>query len=93
VSQNQPRTYMDGLDAWVQLAASILVGFGIGWWLDRHFRTETPWWTMGFVLLGSIAGMRSIFRMARRMEAEDTKHPFFGPDDEEPHGDGTDHKR
>jgi F0F1-type ATP synthase assembly protein I len=72
-----------GFDAWIQLAGAILIGAAIGWWLDRHFGLETPWCTIAFVLLGTVAGMRSIFELARRMEAEDLQSPYADPPTQE----------
>ncbi len=76
MGDRRPPPGLQGLDAWVQLAASIGIGFAIGWWLDRHFGLEPPWCTVAFVALGTVAGMRTIFEMARRMEAEDRHSPF-----------------
>ncbi|MBI4249960.1 MAG: AtpZ/AtpI family protein [Elusimicrobia bacterium] len=38
--------------AGTQLAASVLTGFLVGWWLDRRFKS-TPW----LLLAGSAAGL------------------------------------
>lgn len=80
--------FAHGFDAWVQLAGAILIGAAIGWWLDRHFGLEPPWCTIAGVLLGTVAGMRSIFELARRMEAEDRHSPYADPpagkDEEKP---------
>jgi len=38
------------------------IGFFIGQWLDKHFRTE-PWLTLVFTLFGVAAGFRSVIRL------------------------------
>lgn len=50
--------------AWA-FPAAIVLGFGIGWWLDKHVHTW-PWLTIAFSALGAIAGFVQLFRLAGR---------------------------
>jgi F0F1-type ATP synthase assembly protein I len=45
--------------------ASILVGFAIGYFLDKWLKTS-PWLTMGFILYGILAGFYNLFSLTRR---------------------------
>jgi F0F1-type ATP synthase assembly protein I len=44
--------------------ASIGVGIGLGWWLDKHFRTS-PWLIIVFGALGAIGGFVQLFRLVK----------------------------
>lgn len=41
--------------------AAVLIGGGIGYWLDARLHT-VPWFALGFGLLGFLAGIREILR-------------------------------
>lgn len=45
------------------MAASVLVGYLSGSWLDKHFGTE-PWLTLVMFLLGIAAGFKSLYDLA-----------------------------
>jgi len=45
--------------------AAIVLGVGLGWWLDKHFRTS-PWLTIIFGACGVIAAFINLFRLAAR---------------------------
>jgi ATP synthase protein I len=52
------------------IALSIVIGLGLGYWLDKKFDTS-PWLTLIFLGLGVIAGFRNIYlalQRARRLE-------------------------
>jgi ATP synthase protein I len=52
------------------IALSIVIGLGIGYWVDKKFET-TPWFTLVFLGLGVIAGFRNIYlalQRARRLK-------------------------
>lgn len=65
---------VEGMNLGFCLAACILVGFGIGWLLDRKLGFETPWFTIALTLVGFGAGMREAVaigdRLNRRSERE-----------------------
>jgi len=48
------------------MAACVLVGYGIGWLIDRKVGGDTPWFTFVFVILGMLAGLREAVRAAGR---------------------------
>jgi len=47
------------------IALSIVIGLGIGYWLDTKFETS-PWFTLIFLGLGVIAGFRNIYLALER---------------------------
>jgi ATP synthase protein I len=47
----------------IQFAASVLVGLGLGWFLDRVFHTS-PWLLLAGIILGIAGGGYSVVRMA-----------------------------
>ena len=53
----------------VELLAGILVGAGLGWFLDRLLGTQ-PWFLLALLVLGIVAGLVNTIRAAQRMSAE-----------------------
>jgi len=53
----------------IEMAATLAVGAGIGWFLDRWLDTS-PWLLIVFLLLGIGAGLSNAFRLARRYSDE-----------------------
>ncbi|TMC50065.1 MAG: hypothetical protein E6J20_17590 [Chloroflexi bacterium] len=49
----------------LQLAASVLVGLGLGYLADRVFHTS-PWFLLAGLLLGVVAGGYSVVRMVMK---------------------------
>ena len=47
------------------VALAILIGLGIGYWLDGRYDTS-PWFTLIFLGLGVIAGFRNIYLAMKR---------------------------
>lgn len=45
-----------------QMIAIIVVGTGIGMWLDNKYETETPWYTLGLALLSVFAALYTTLR-------------------------------
>ena len=56
----------------IEMAATLVVGGGIGWFLDRWLDT-TPGLLIIFLFLGIGAGLSNAFRLARRYTAEVTR--------------------
>jgi len=54
-----------GLGAPYMMLASVLLGVGIGYALDRHFLTS-PRWTAGLGMLGIVVGIYHAVREASR---------------------------
>jgi len=44
------------------LPCAMLIGWGAGWWVDDHFHSH--WATLAGLVLGLVAGMVSVVRMA-----------------------------
>ena len=51
-----------GLRVGVEMVAALVVGVGIGWYLDRWAQTS-PLFLVIFVLLGGAAGVANVWRM------------------------------
>lgn len=51
------------LSASFTMAASVLIGYFSGSWLDKYFGTE-PWLTLIMFLLGVAAGFKSLYDLA-----------------------------
>ena len=49
----------------LELALSMLVGFFIGFGLDRFFQTS-PWLTLACFFFGLAAGVRTLYRFCQR---------------------------
>ena len=56
----------------IEMAATLAVGGGIGWFLDRWLDTS-PWLLIVFLLLGIGAGLSNAFRLAKRYSEELTR--------------------
>ncbi len=52
------------------LAGPIIVGALVGYWLDARFSTS-PTWTVILVLLGTVAGLVQLIRIASRLSREE----------------------
>ena len=52
-----------------ELIVGVVVGGGIGWFVDRQLGT-TPWLLILFLILGFAAGLSNVIRTARRMQAQ-----------------------
>ena len=53
----------------VELVAGLVIGGGIGWFLDRWFGTS-PFLLLLFFFLGAAAGIVSVFRTARELQRQ-----------------------
>lgn len=45
-----------------QMLATIGLSAWAGIWLDRHFQTKTPWWTIGLMLFGVLVALWQVIR-------------------------------
>ena len=54
----------------IEMGLAVGLGFVIGNWLDGQFDTQ-PYLTLTFILFGTVAGFRSLYRLTRRAIAED----------------------
>jgi ATP synthase protein I len=51
-----------GFRAGVEIVSALIVGIGIGWFLDRWLGTF-PWLFLVFFVLGSAAGVMNVYRL------------------------------
>lgn len=54
----------------IQLVISTFVGFAIGYFLDKIFKTS-PWLTIVFLIIGIISGFHELLRVARKQNRHD----------------------
>jgi ATP synthase protein I len=66
-----------------ELAMAIVVGYLGGRWLDEAFETEPILQYIG-LLLGIVAGFRSLFSLARSAQAASEENQAPEPDDQDP---------
>ncbi len=53
----------------LEMGISVVIGLMIGNWLDGVLDTA-PWMALSWVVFGSIAGFRSLYRLAKKVERE-----------------------
>jgi F0F1-type ATP synthase assembly protein I len=53
----------------LELGVSVLISLLIGMWMDRELGTE-PWFMLGWLVIGFIAGFRGVLRAVRRADRE-----------------------
>lgn len=62
-----------------EMVATLVVGFGIGWFLDSWLGTK-PWLLLLFLVLGLAAGLLNAYRTAMRVQnAVDKEDEKSGP--------------
>ncbi|MFY7889863.1 MAG: AtpZ/AtpI family protein [Spirosomataceae bacterium] len=57
MEDKSPNKYMRYIGAGMQMLITIFAGVMIGRWLDGHFQTTTPWYSIGCSLLFIFAAM------------------------------------
>ena len=70
--QDRPllRQLIDASSVGLQLVISTFVGFAIGYFLDRFFKTS-PWLTIIFLIIGIVAWFLELLRIARKQNGPD----------------------
>ncbi len=53
----------------LEMAISVVIGMAIGWWLDTKLGTA-PWLMVVWIGFGFAAGIRSLWRSAKKAEKE-----------------------
>jgi len=69
------KQYLNGMwkDLWYysslsfSIALSIMIGVGIGYWLDTSYDTGPAWTLIGLVI-GTLAGFRNIYMAMKRAQ-------------------------
>ena len=64
--------YLSNASIGIEMGAALVVGMGIGWFLDRTFGTK-PWCLVIFTAFGIVAGFRNMIVAARKAAAEEDK--------------------
>lgn len=64
--------YLSSASIGIEMGAALVVGMGIGWFLDRTFETR-PWFLAIFTGLGIFAGFRNVLRAARKAADEENQ--------------------
>lgn len=64
--------YLSSASIGIEMGAALVVGMGIGWFLDRTFKTE-PWCLVIFTAFGIVAGFRNMIVAARKAAAEEER--------------------
>lgn len=72
---NRMRKYLRLSTVGLELGLSVLIGLFVGQYLDEWLGTE-PWLLLLFLILGMVAGFRSIFRLLRDLNARKDNEPF-----------------
>lgn len=68
--------YSQAQHAWrmvIELVTGLLIGFGIGLGLDVLFGTK-PWLMIVFILLGFVAGVKTMIRSAQELQRQAEAH-------------------
>jgi F0F1-type ATP synthase assembly protein I len=58
----------------IELAVAVIGCLLLGAWADRRFGTD-PWLALAGLLVGSLAGFRSLWRAAQASAADDDEPP------------------
>ena len=56
----------------LEMGLSVAIGVTIGYYLDRFFNTS-PWLTLIFLILGSVAGFRRLFSLLKDLDKNGRK--------------------
>ena len=64
--------YLSSASIGIEMGAALVVGMGIGWFLDRTFKTE-PWCLVIFTGFGIVAGFRNMIVAARKAAADEDR--------------------
>jgi ATP synthase protein I len=51
----------------INMVATTMVGFALGYWVVDKYLGTFPWFTAIFLLLGIITGFKYLFKIAKRM--------------------------
>ena len=56
----------------LEMGFSVAIGAAIGYFLDKYFQTS-PWLMLIFLILGVVAGFRSLFSLLKDIDKEERK--------------------
>ena len=86
---NRGGAYGQAFKMATELVAGVIVGGGIGWFLDGVFGTR-PWLLIVFFFLGFAGGMLNLVRSAQRLQREMEPAQRAAPSMRDDDGDETD---
>ena len=69
--QASTSSFAEGMRLSLEMVAAVVVGGGIGWFLDGWLDTK-PLFLLIFLALGLIAGIRSVYRTANRLSMKNS---------------------
>jgi ATP synthase protein I len=75
MQQDRKKLYKKGLRysaVGLEMGFSVAIGVGIGYGLDRYFHTK-PWLTLIFLILGVVAGFRSLFSLMKDIDKDERR--------------------
>ena len=64
--------YLSAASIGIEVGAALAVGMGIGWFIDRTFKTG-PWFLVIFTGFGIVAGFRNMIVAARKATADEDR--------------------
>ncbi|MEN2494501.1 MAG: hypothetical protein TECD_00402 [Hyphomicrobiaceae bacterium hypho_1] len=64
------KTSSQGFKIALELVVGVGVGLYIGLSLDDYFNTSGPWFLIGCIIIGFVAGMSNVIRIAKRIQKE-----------------------
>ncbi len=56
----------------LEMGFSVAIGAAMGYYLDKYFNTS-PWLTIIFLILGVVAGFRSLFSLMKDIDKKERK--------------------
>jgi ATP synthase protein I len=56
----------------IEMGLSVAIGIGMGYYLDRFFKTA-PYLTIIFMILGIVAAMKTIYTLLRKIQKDDER--------------------
>lgn len=64
--------YLSYASIGIEMGAALVVGMGLGWFLDRTFATR-PWFLVVFTAFGIVAGFRNVIVAARKAAKDEER--------------------
>ena len=57
----------------LEMGVSVVIGLAIGYWLESFWPQTKPWMMLFWLTCGTIAGVRSLVRLAKKLEREEAE--------------------
>ena len=70
--KSEYKNYIEYSSIGIEVAASIIAGFLIGYWLDQKLGTR-PWLLIFWVFCGIASAVKSLYRMIKKIERNTCK--------------------